>query len=195
MDSIQLILKVLSAFFMLISMALIGWMLVTFRRVRSISALSCVFSLLFTSLIFAVYWFIVGTSLSWIILLGLAFFGLALGFLMGQSTRVWVEDGGKKARNTIWYLVFWAACFLVTQSLVTLGHSLSLNLGIGAMVLGTGVTFGSQGNIFLRLLILSPMNAGKKVSEEGSETDRFCRRCGSRAREGAVFCSECGSEI
>jgi len=198
MDSIQIFLKILSLFFMLVSMALIGWMLITFRRVRSISALTCIVSIVITSLIFAVYWIIIGTNLHWIILLALVLLGMSLGFLMGQTTKVWVEEGKKKAKNTIWYLIIWAACYLLTQALVSMGHALSLNVGIGAIVLGTGVTVGSQGNIFLRLLLLSPKAPEKnmaRVSKESPPTTRFCRQCGSRTKPKARFCSKCGAEI
>lgn len=197
MDSIEIFLKVLSLFFMLISMALIGWMLVTFRRVRSISALNCVVSVVITSLILAVYWIIVGTNLHWIILLALVLFGMGLGFLMGQTTRVWTDEGKKKAKNTLGYLIIWAACYLLTQTLVSMGHALSLNVGIGAIVLGTGVTVGSQGNIFLRLLLLSPKASEKNIAGVSGGTlpsTRFCRQCGSRIKSKTRFCSKCGAE-
>jgi hypothetical protein len=197
MDYIQIFLRVLSLFFMLVSMALIGWMLVTFHRVRSISALNCVVSVVITSMILVVYWIIVGTNLHWIILIALILFGMGLGFLMGQTTKVWFEEGERKAKNTIWYLIIWAACYLVTQTLVSMGHALSLNIGIGAIMLGTGVTVGSQGNIFLRLLLLSPKASGKNIAGVSGETlpsTRFCRQCGSGIKPKARFCSKCGAE-
>jgi len=142
-------------------------------------------------------------------LLTILLIGAGLGAWQGRNTKVWIENGRGKAQNTVWFLVIWAVCYGFNQFLVSLGLAMSLNVGIGAMCLGTGVVLGSQGNILYRLLSIPTRTPAKvKVTEpvrvrpsipESHTADvskiRYCRKCGFPITAADRFCRKCGAEI
>jgi uncharacterized OB-fold protein len=175
--------QALSIILTIISFALIIVMLITFRRVRSISTRAPLISIAFSILVIVLYGFIIGASIPMIVLLAIGVAGLLLGLWQGKNTKVWMEKGKGKAQNTFWFLVIWAICYGVNQTLVVTGQQLSMNLGIGAMTLGTGVTVGSQGTLLFKLLRLPP------------ELSTRCPNCGKDVKPGRKFCEQCGKEL
>lgn len=201
--------QALSFFLMFLSFALIGWMILTFRKVRTVSTRSPLIAMGMSLLFILVFWLIIGTSLSMGALLLILLIGAGIGAWQGQNTKVWIENGMGKAQNTVWFLVVWAVCYGFNQFLVSLGAAMSLNVGIGAMCLGTGVVVGSQGNILYRLSsIPTGTSAEVEVAEpvrvrsptpEPHTADaskiRYCRKCGSPITAAGSFCRKCGAEI
>jgi hypothetical protein len=156
-----------------------------------------------------VYSIIIGTSLPQQALFVLSVLGLALGTFQGRKTQVWSEHGRARAQNTIWFLVIWALSYSMTQLLIILGRSLSLNIGIGTMCFSTGIALGSQGNILFRLLktkrILQPISvspsqsppsrAGKILSAPVPFEEKYCRQCGAPLLKGDLFCRQCRASV
>jgi uncharacterized OB-fold protein len=175
--------RALSIVLTILSFLLIVLMLLTFRRVRSISIRAPLISIAFSLLVIILYGVIVGASIPALVLLGIGVAGLLLGFWQGRNTRVWMDNGKGKAQNTFWFLVIWSICYGVNQSLVVAGQQLSMNLGIGAMTLGTGVTVGSQGTLLFKLLRIPP------------EPSLRCLNCGKEVKPGNKFCEHCGKAL
>ena len=175
--------RALSIVLTIISFLLIVLMLLTFRRVRSISIRAPLISIAVSVLVIVLYGFIIGASIPTVVLLAIGVAGLLLGLWQGKNTKIWMENGKGKAQNTFWFLVVWAICYGVNQSLVVAGQQLSMNLGIGAMSLGTGVTVGTQGTLLVKLLRVSP------------ETSTRCPNCGKEVKPGSKFCEKCGKKL
>jgi hypothetical protein len=133
-------------------------MILTFRRIRSVSVKSPLIAIAISTIAIIVYATIVGTSLPVYVVMIIMVFGFILGLGQGNKARVWLDkDNRKKAQNTIWFLVIWAVCYGVNQALVVMGQSLSLSIGFGEMSLGTGVTLGAQAVILYKLIKLTTM--------------------------------------
>lgn len=199
--------QVLSFILMFVSFALIGRMILTFRKERSVSTKSPLIAMGMSLVVLLVYWFIIGRSLhAWELLL-ILLIGAGLGAWQGRNTKVWMENGIGKAQNTVWFLVIWSVCYGFNQFLVSLGQTLSLNVGIGAMCIGTGVVLGSQGSIYYRLSNMSTETPAEvEVTEqkhppisEPNTTDapkvRYCKKCGSPITATDRFCKKCGAEV
>lgn len=77
--------------------------------------------------------------------------GLALGAFRGKKTDVWEEKGVYRAKNSMWFLAVFGACYACSQLPVSLGQALSLNAGIAAMCLGAGVAIGAHGTLCRRI--------------------------------------------
>jgi hypothetical protein len=201
--------QVLSFILMFLSFALIGWMILTFRKVRTVSARSPLIAMGMCLVFILVYWLIIGTRLPGGALLLILLIGTGLGAWQGRKTKVWVENGIGKAQNTVWFLVIWAVCYSFNQFLVSLGLAMSLNVGIGAMCLGTGVILGSQGNILYRLSsmpaktpakveVAEPVHARPPIPDSPTvdvSKIRYCRKCGFPITAADRFCRKCGAEI
>jgi hypothetical protein len=211
--------QILSQVLTVLSFIMIGVMLVTFRRVRSVSIKAPLISIGISIVTVLVYLTLIGSTLPLFVLWLIGVLGLLLGVVQGKKTKVWNEKGKRKAQNTVWFLVIWAIGYALNQLLTVTGQALSLNLGIGAMSLGTGVTVGSQGIIFFKLLMASsgpgpnvPAQAGtapKKGSlsapaqvirqplrgtENGAAIGQ-CRGCGQINPAGSKFCTGCGMKL
>lgn len=188
----------------LVSFALILWMILTFRRKRSITRRAPLISIGMSLLFILVYWLIVGTSIPVWGLFFIIVTGIVLGVWRGKNTKVWIEKGIAKAQNTIWFLIVWAFCYGLNQFLISAGKALSFNLGMASMAVGTGVILGSQGNIFLRLQKLHPARASGTVATDSSGSaseeppaDRLnhCPQCGAEVSSSERFCTGCGSQL
>ncbi|MBN2074465.1 MAG: zinc ribbon domain-containing protein [Dehalococcoidales bacterium] len=174
--------QVLGVVLTILSYVLIAIMILTFRRIRSVSIKGPLIAIAISTIAIIVYAAIVGTSLPFYIVMIIMVFGLLLGLGQGNKTKVWLEkDNRKKAQNTIWFLVIWALCYGVNQTLVVLGQSLSLSIGFGGMSLGTGVTLGTQAIILYKLIKLNG--------------DIVCPNCGERNAKGLLFCVHCGKAL
>jgi hypothetical protein len=174
--------QVLSTILTVLSFVMIGVMILTFRKVRSISSKSPLIAVTVSIIALSVYAAIVGTSLPLYAVAGILVLGLLFGWWQGKNTRVWIDENNRrKAQNTIWFLVIWATCYGINQLLVTLGQSASLNIGFGAMSLGTGVTLGTQVTLLLRLRSI--------------RGDTACPACGTVNVTGRRFCAQCGHPL
>jgi len=188
-----------------LSVFLIVRMLLTYRQVHAVSRRSCVIGIVFPVLILGAYAAFLGSDLPDTILAGLFALGAAGGAWQGRNTRVWSAAGRPMAQNTFWFLVVWAASFILGQALVALGSSLRFNLGIGAISLTTGIAVGAQAYVLARLSTLPagtrgptamPAPASESVdAATGQASGRFCTRCGSRAVAGDRFCRQCGAAM
>ena len=166
-----------------ISVILIIVMLVTYKKTRRMTSKTLWISIAITLVILIAYALFVGSSLPFWALVLIGAVGAFFGLLRGQSTRLWTENGRVLAQNTRWFLVIWALCYLLNLALLNLAKSYSLNIGIGAMCLGTGVTIGSQGIILI------------KLPKAKAKTSRTCSRCGNEIPVEQKFCNRCGQAM
>lgn len=160
--------QMLSLFLLFISLILIIWMIITFRKVRNVSPRDCFLSIIISILILVVYWILLGTSLSIQLIFFSILFGTILGIWRGSGTNVWREGGKGKVQSTVWYLVIWAICYFFTQFLISIGNVMSYDVGLSVMLFGTGVVLGSQGNILYRLLEI-PV----ETTDEAKEVNQY----------------------
>ena len=166
-----------------ISVVLIVVMLVTYKKTRRMMAANLYISLAISLVILIAYALIVGTSLPFWALLLIGTAGVLFGVLRGQSTRLWKENGRVLGQNTRWFLVIWALCYCLNLGLLYLARSYSLNIGMGAMCLGTGVIIGSQSIILV------------KLPHVKTKTTKVCSRCGNEVAQEQKFCNRCGQKI
>jgi hypothetical protein len=195
-----LILKIVRYVSLAVSILLILRMFRTFRRTRTISRKSCVVAALFPLVTLVIYFVIIGSKLTVPALSALSVFGLALGIVQGRKTRVWQEKGKARAQNTLWFLVVWAVSYATMQTLIVVGNTLSLNVGIGGMFVSTAIAVGSQGLLFVRLslpggLLDGPAFASATTASPSSSARRFCPACGAPATAGDRFCRSCRAPL
>jgi len=194
-QDLALILKVVRYVSLAVSVLLILRMLRTYRRTKSISRKSCVVATAFPVVTLAVYFAVVGSKLGTAALAALAAFGLGLGIVQGRKTRVWRENGLARAQNTVWFLAVWAVSYAAMQSLVVIGHSLSLNVGIGGMFVSTALAVGSQGLLYARLSRPGSLPERAAVPEPERPGGRPLDRPAGAQRAGRRFCSACGAAV
>jgi hypothetical protein len=201
--------QVLSHFLAFLSYALIVWMILSFRKVKTVSTKSPLIAICISLVFILIYWRIIGSDdlPPWVLLLIISI-GAGLGAYRGRKTKVWSEEGEGKVQHSVWFLVIWAGCYAFNQVLLLLGDLMSFTIGLGAMCLGTGVVLGSQGNIFYRVLRM-PTKTPSEVEvaepirappiQEPTTADatkiRYCRKCGSPIAAADRFCRKCGAQV
>ena len=191
------------------SILLIIRMVRRYRRTRAVTKRNCLIGIVFPILILIVYLIIIGTSLPSNVLFLLFVIGLIMGLWQGKKTKVWIENNLPRAQNTVWFLVIWFLSYALTHILVSIGHSMSLNVGIGAMFLTTAIALGTQGNIIFRLarlkdephpvkddiLKVSHPPVRKVQSSTPKQSTSFCRECGAKIFPEDRFCRNCRAAI
>jgi hypothetical protein len=181
-----------------ISIILIIVMLFTFRKVRSVSIKAPLISIIVCLIGFIIYKEIIGTSLSAQLLWVLAIIGFILGMWQGKKTNVWLEDGKRKAQNTMWFIVIWALGFGFNQLLAVTVQALSMNLGIGALSFSTGITMGAQVIIFMKLVNARPQKTlvtPSNTSPAAQVVIGRCPNCGVNNPPYQNYCSNCGQKL
>jgi hypothetical protein len=190
--------QILSYILTIISIILIIVMLLTFRKVRSVSVKAPLISIAVSLVGFIIYKAIIGTSLSSQLLWVLAITGIILGMWQGKKTDVWLEDGKRKAQNTMWFIVIWALGFGFNQLLAVTGQALSMNLGIGSLSFTTGITMGAQGMIFMKLVNARPRKTPvtpSNVPATAQVAIGKCPNCGINNAKFQNYCSNCGQKL
>jgi hypothetical protein len=181
-----------------ISIILIIVMLFTFRKVRSVSIKAPLISIAISLIGFIIYKAIIGTSLSTQLLWVLAIIGLILGMWQGKKTNVWIEGGKRKAQNTMWFIVIWGLGYGFNQLLAVTGQALSMNLGIGALSLSTGITIGAQGIVLMKLMTARPKKTSATSSGILPPTQAIivrCAKCGVKTSPTQIYCNNCGHKL
>lgn len=184
----MVVFNLLSLAILAFTLAMLGFMLATFRKEKTVTRRGCAVSLLVSFGVLAVYWLFVGSSLPFWTILLILLAGLALGAFRGRTTEVREEKGVFRAKNSMWFLAVFGACYAFSQLLASLGQALSLNVGIAAMCLGTGVAIGAQGTLYRRI------GGGEKQKAPAPAKKRFCKQCGAELADHEAFCRKCGTK-
>jgi hypothetical protein len=184
----MVVFNLLSLALLAFTLAMLGFMLVTFRKAKTVTRRGCAVSILVSLGVLAVYAMFVGSSLPAAGILIILLAGLALGAFRGKTTEVWEEKGVFRAKNSLWFLAIFGACYAFSQLLASLGQALSLNVGIAAMCLGTGVAIGAQGTLYRRI------GGGGKQKKSAPAKQRFCTNCGAELADHEAFCRKCGAK-
>jgi hypothetical protein len=191
----MVVLNLLSLAILAFTLAMLGFMLVTFRKAKTVTRRGCAVSILISLAVLAVYWVFVGSSLPAETISLILAAGLALGAFRGRTTEVWEEKGVYRAKNSMWFLAVFGACYAFSQLLASLGQALSLNAGIAAMCLGTGVAIGAQGTLYRKIgRGAKPASRSKKAPAYKPPKPRFCKNCGAELAGNEAFCRKCGAK-
>ncbi len=205
--------QILSYVLTVVSIILIIMMLFTFRKVRSVSVKAPLIAIAVSLVGFIVYKAIIGTSLTTALLWLLATIGFVLGLWQGKKTKVWMENGQRKAQNTMWFIVIWALSFGFNQLLAVTGQALSMNMGIGALSFSTGIAIGAQMVILAKMLRARPLKTAPTpgpaapaiaalraapagaLSAAGPAAFVKCPNCGVASQPRQTYCSNCGQRL
>jgi hypothetical protein len=188
---------------------MIGFMLVTFRKARTVTHRGSAVSIFISLAVLAAYWIVIGTNLHILVILLILIAGLALGTWRGNRTEIWTEGGVTKARNSMWFLAVFGVCYAFNQLLIILGQAASLSMGIAAICLGTGVAIGAEGNLYRRIGgdRAPRLREGRRAARPGKESPpkrsgtsaasgtRHCLQCGAELATDADFCRKCGATV
>jgi hypothetical protein len=195
----------------LASMALMVFMiyrtLTSFRQERPLNKRAQYLAMASPVLTLAVY--LVGARPSGGYLAAIAVAGLAggvFGLLWSRTTELTLRQGQVVGRNTIWWLAFWGASFVMTQGMTLLRQQTGLNLSLVLMAFSTGVAVTVAVGLLQGIeAVLAGVPSGpapQPVSAAPSlavgqtfPAARYCESCGSPVVAGSAFCEQCGSSL
>jgi len=134
--------------------------------------------------------------------------GALFGFLWSRTTQLDLRQGQVIGKNTIWWLAFWSASFVITQGMTLLRQQTGLNLSLVLMALSTGVAVGtavgllrgmeavlsSPGGAVAAQVAAGPPSPALRPSS-GEMPSRYCENCGSPVVAGSGFCEQCGHRL
>lgn len=153
MDDVYLLLGFLLA---AITATLTLLMLITFRRERRISVLSSLLSTLLSLVMLPIFVAVSGARLNPVIGVPALIFGLLLGFLRGQTMRLYFKGNHVMGRHSLLFLFFWGGSLILTQLFSLFESNLWAAAGLIPLYLTTGTQVGMYGNILLRRIAMQP---------------------------------------
>ena len=131
-------------------------MLFTFRKDRPIKPRTLLLSALVSLVMLPVLMLLTRTRLNPVVALPALALGLLVGGFRGRTTKLVYRDGIVVGRNSMFFLLGWAAGLLLAQAMNVLGSALLSSLGIIPLFLSTGTQVGMSGDLLVRRLRLKP---------------------------------------
>jgi len=185
-------------------------LILTFRKPRKVS----VPSLFITAAIGLVTFAVLAAFAKyepelWVwIVMGLA--GIGIGILQARTTRLYLEESRVMSKNSVWYIVVWAALLALNQ-LITIITNHPPDIAMALLIMGTAVIWGTSGDIIRRYFKMRPAVARQQpqqgtiaetspVGTAEAQNTRlvmppgYCKKCGHKLAEGDFFCNSCGEK-
>ena len=103
-----------------------------------------------------VFILIAGVPINWLLAIPILGFGFFLGLLEGMFTRVYYRGNLLMTKRSAIYFVLWGLAYLLTLLLAQTKSSVWTAGGILAMILGLGIAYGSNLNLFFRQTLMRP---------------------------------------
>jgi uncharacterized protein with PQ loop repeat len=152
---LSIILKFVSVIMLIFSILSSLLLILTFRKPRKVS----VPSLFITSAIGLITFVVLAAFAKydpepWVwIVMGLA--GIGIGLLQARTTRLYLEESRVMSRNSVWYIVVWAALLALNQ-LITIITNHPPDIAMAMLIMGTAVVWGTSGDIVRRYFKMKP---------------------------------------
>jgi len=151
MDSV---LRLVGCLFTLLTVAMTLAMVLTFRKERRIGLFAPLISGLLSLVLLPIFIALSGASLNLCIGLPILILGGVLGYLRGQTTKMYYKDSEVVGRASIFFLLLWGVSLILAQLLNIVGSVLLSAIGLIPLFFSTGTQVGLNANIFFRRLLL-----------------------------------------
>ena len=134
------------------------------------------------------------------------FVGALFGLLWSRTTELTLREGQVMGRNTIWWLAFWGASFVITQGMTLLRQQTGLNLSLVLMAFSTGIAVTVAVGLLRRIeavLASGPVELAPQVVSAAPSlavgqtfpAARYCESCGGPVVPGSAYCEQCGHRL
>jgi hypothetical protein len=139
----NLFMRLVSIAGILLMLASVGLMLVTFRRPRKVSPISLLISMGMSLVCLAVYSAFMGAQISGLVILAALACGALIGAGWSLTTHLIRDRGVIKSQGNVWYLAVWALMFSLTQ-LIAMLTGRPPAVAMVMLVVGTGLVVGQN---------------------------------------------------
>jgi len=183
---IAVLLKIVSIVLMIVFIASVALLILTFRKPKKVSILSLLIAIaisLITLIIFASLTRYNPPLWLWFLM---AILGIAIGWFWARTTRVYIKGDQVFSRNSIWYLVVWGGIFVLNQLIIIITNR-PPDITMALLIISTAIVWGTNGNIMMRYL-----QARGSLQPQAAAS---CPNCGTLLKPGANFCMKCGRKL
>ena len=207
---LSIVIKFVSVIMLIFSILSSLLLILTFRRPRKVSVPSLFITAaigLVTLVVLAAFAAYEPELWVWIVM---GIIGAGIGILQARTTRVYLEEARVMSRNSVWYIIVWAALLALNQLIIIITNR-PPDITMAMLIMGTAVIWGTSGDIIRRYFkmrpAVSPVQAGgQSVSAtstvEPEETQKthiaippaICKKCGHKVAQGDFFCNSCGEK-
>lgn len=153
MDTVFRLIGLLATLF---TIAMTLFMLFTFRKERRIGTVSPFVAMVLSLAMLPVFMLLSGARLNPLLALPIMAIGLLVGFLWGQTKRLYYRDRQVMGRTSLFFLLAWGGSLALGQGLNLLGSALLASVALLPLLLSSGTQVGINANLFLRRLVMEP---------------------------------------
>jgi hypothetical protein len=150
----DIILYILHIFVILSTLIMTIFMIMIFRRARSINYLAPLLSILICLEIMALFMILSGSRLNLWLSGFLLLVGSMIGLLRGLIINLRYINGRVMGKMPLFFLFGWGVSLVLAQSLNMSGSILLSSIGLMCLIFTTGTQVGISGGLFLRRLLI-----------------------------------------
>jgi len=204
---IAVLLKIVSIVLMIVFIASVALLILTFRKPKKVSIPSLLIAIaisLITLIIFASLTRYNPPLWLWFLM---AILGIAIGWFWARTTRVYIKGDQVFSRNSIWYLVVWGGIFVLNQLIIIITNR-PPDITMALLIISTATVWGTNGNIIMRYFqargslqpqaatagVIYPPNV-PPMGVNAAPASASCPNCGTLLKPGANFCMKCGRKL
>jgi hypothetical protein len=164
---IGILLKIVSIVMMILFIASVALLILTFRKPKKVSVLSLIITVAISLLTLVIFSALIKYDPPFWLWLLMAVIGIAIGYFWARTTKVFIKGNQVMNRNSIWYLVVWGGIFALNQ-LITIVTNRPPDIAMALLIISTATVWGTNGNIMRRYFQirggLQPQAAGQAVA-------------------------------
>jgi hypothetical protein len=146
---IGILLKMLSIIMMILFIASVALLILTFRKPKKVSVLSLIITVAISLLTLVIFSALIKYDPPFWFWLLMAVIGIAIGYFWARTTKVFIKGNQVMNRNSIWYLVVWGGIFALNQ-LITIVTNRPPDIAMALLIISTATVWGTNGNIMRR---------------------------------------------
>jgi hypothetical protein len=139
-------------------------MMLTFRKPRRVTVVSPFISMLISAITLPVFMLLSGARLNIALAIPIMALGLLVGFIRGQTKRLYHQNGQVMGQHSLFFLAGWGASLALGILLSSFGSALLASIGLLPLFLNTGTQVGINANIFLRRLFMAPSGVSSSIN-------------------------------
>lgn len=166
---LSIFLKLVSIIMLILSILSSILLILTFRKPRKVSVPSLFITAAIGLVTLAVLSAVAGYAPEAWVWIVMVLAGAGAGVLQARTTMLYRENDRIMSRNSVWYIVVWAALLALNQLIIIVTNNPPA-ITMALLIMGTAVVWGTSGDILRRYYMMKPATVLQKAAPPESET-------------------------
>lgn len=206
---VGILLKTISIILIVVFIASVVLLILTFRKPRKVSILSLIITIAISLITLVIFSSLIKYKPPLWLWLLMFCTGIVIGWFWARTTKVFVKDDQVMSRNSIWYLIVWGTIFAINQ-LIIIVTKRPPDIAMAMLIVSSATVWGINGNVMMRYFQIKTGIQSANSSDRTASTpptkmagssvlqqniSGYCAQCGIGFIKDDVFCKNCGKKL